>query len=75
VDWRWGETYFARRLNDFDLAANIGGWQWSASTGRDAQPWFRIFNPVTQSQTFDAQGRFIRKYLPELAGVDEKFIH
>ena len=75
VDWRWGETYFARKLIDFDLAANNGGWQWSASTGCDAQPWFRIFNPVTQSQTFDAQGRFIRMYLPELAGVDEKFIH
>ncbi|MBC8007484.1 MAG: deoxyribodipyrimidine photo-lyase [Prolixibacteraceae bacterium] len=75
VDWRWGEAYFARKLNDFDLAANNGGWQWSASTGCDAQPWFRIFNPITQSQNFDAQGRFIRMYLPELAGVDVKFIH
>jgi len=75
VDWRWGEAYFARKLNDFDLAANNGGWQWSASTGCDAQPWFRIFNPTTQSRNFDAQGRFIRMYLPELAGVDTKFIH
>ena len=75
VDWRWGEAYFARKLNDFDLAANNGGWQWSASTGCDAQPWFRIFNPITQSQNFDAEGRFIRMYLPELAGVDLKFIH
>ena len=75
VDWRWGETYFARKLNDFDVAANNGGWQWSASTGCDAQPWFRIFNPITQSQNFDAQGRFIRMYLPELTGVDVKFIH
>ena len=75
VDWRWGEAYFARKLNDFDMAANNGGWQWSASTGCDAQPWFRIFNPITQSQNFDAQGRFIRMYLPELAGVDVKFIH
>ena len=75
VDWRWGEGYFARKLNDFDLAANNGGWQWSASTGCDAQPWFRIFNPVTQSQKFDPQGRFIRMYLPELANLDAKFIH
>ena len=75
VDWRWGEAYFARKLNDFDLAANNGGWQWSASTGCDAQPWFRIFNPITQSQTFDAEGRFIRQHLPELAKVETKFIH
>lgn len=75
VDWRWGEAYFAMKLNDFDLAANNGGWQWSASTGCDAQPWFRIFNPVTQSQKFDPQGRFIRMYLPELANLDAKFIH
>ena len=75
VDWRWGEGYFARKLNDFDLSANNGGWQWSASTGCDAQPWFRIFNPVTQSRNFDAEGRFIRMYLPELAGVETKFIH
>lgn len=75
VDWRWGEAHFARKLNDFDLAANNGGWQWSASTGCDASPWFRIFNPITQSQNFDAQGHFIRLYLPELARVETKFIH
>jgi deoxyribodipyrimidine photo-lyase len=75
VDWRWGERYFAGHLNDFDLAANNGGWQWAASTGCDAQPYFRIFNPVTQSQKFDPQGGFIRKYVPELAGCDEKSIH
>lgn len=75
VDWRWGERYFAERLNDFDLAANNGGWQWSASTGCDAQPWFRIFNPVTQSRTFDPDGRFIRMYVPELADADPKSIH
>ena len=75
VDWRWGEKYFADNLNDFDLAANNGGWQWAASTGCDAQPYFRIFNPVTQSQKFDAEGRFIRRYVPELAGCDNKFIH
>ncbi|NDY93258.1 cryptochrome/photolyase family protein [Ideonella livida] len=75
VDWRRGEAWFARWLNDFDLAANNGGWQWAASTGCDAQPWFRIFNPVTQSQKFDPQGRFIRRYVPELAGLDERSLH
>jgi deoxyribodipyrimidine photo-lyase len=75
VDWRWGERYFAQQLTDFDLAANNGGWQWAASTGCDAQPWFRIFNPVTQSEKFDPGGRFIRLYLPELQRVPDKFIH
>jgi deoxyribodipyrimidine photo-lyase len=75
IDWRWGERYFAQHLNDFDLAANNGGWQWAASTGSDAQPYFRIFNPVTQSERFDPGGRFIRLYLPELVHVPDKFIH
>ncbi len=75
VDWRRGEKYFADHLNDFDLAANNGGWQWAASTGCDAQPYFRIFNPVTQSQKFDADGTFIRKYVPELARCDARYIH
>lgn len=75
VDWRWGERYFAEHLNDFDLAANNGGWQWAASTGCDAQPYFRIFNPVSQSEKFDAEGRFIRQYLPELAEVPTRCIH
>jgi len=75
VDWRRGERYFAARLNDYDLAANNGGWQWAASSGCDAQPWFRIFNPVTQSQRFDAQGVFIRRYVPELARVPDRLIH
>jgi deoxyribodipyrimidine photo-lyase len=75
IDWRWGERYFAEHLNDFDLAANNGGWQWAASTGCDAQPYFRIFNPVTQSEKFDAQGAFIRRYLPELNLVSDRFIH
>lgn len=75
VDWRRGERYFADKLIDYDLAANNGGWQWAASTGCDAQPWFRIFNPVTQSQNFDAQGDFIRKYVPELAACSAKEIH
>jgi deoxyribodipyrimidine photo-lyase len=75
IDWRRGERYFARQLNDYDLAANNGGWQWAASTGCDAQPYFRIFNPVTQSERFDAQGKFIRKYVPELAHAADKHIH
>jgi len=75
LDWRRGEAYFATHLNDFDLAANNGGWQWAASTGCDAQPYFRIFNPVAQSERFDAAGRFIRRYLPQLAGLPDKQIH
>jgi deoxyribodipyrimidine photo-lyase len=75
VDWRWGERYFAEKLIDFDFSANNGGWQWAASTGCDAQPWFRIFNPVTQSERFDAQGKFIRKYVPELSACNDKEIH
>ena len=75
IDWRWGERYFAEKLNDFDLAANNGGWQWAASTGCDAQPYFRIFNPVTQSEKFDPDGKFIRRYLPALAGLSNKAIH
>ena len=75
VDWRWGEGHFAERLIDFELASNNGGWQWAASTGCDAQPWFRIFNPVTQSQRFDAKGTFIRRFVPELARLDAEAIH
>ena len=75
IDWRWGERYFAEKLNDFDLSANNGGWQWVASSGCDAQPYFRIFNPVSQSQRFDPQGKFIRRYLPQLAKLSDKAIH
>ncbi len=75
LDWRRGEAYFAEHLNDYDLAANNGGWQWAASTGCDAQPWFRIFNPVNQSEKFDASGKFIRRYLPQLAALPDKLIH
>jgi len=75
LDWRRGEAYFATHLNDFDLAANNGGWQWAASTGCDAQPYFRIFNPVSQSERFDPQGKFIRRYLPQLAALPDKLIH
>ncbi|MET0382507.1 MAG: deoxyribodipyrimidine photo-lyase [Burkholderiaceae bacterium] len=75
VSWRRGEAYFALRLNDFELASNNGGWQWAASTGCDAQPWFRIFNPVTQSERFDPQGAFIRRHVPELKALQGKAIH
>lgn len=75
IDWRWGERYFAEKLIDFDLSANNGGWQWAASTGCDAQPYFRIFNPTSQSEKFDAAGKFIRKYVPELANCNDKEIH
>jgi len=75
IDWRKGQTYFARRLIDFDLAANNGGWQWASSSGCDAQPYFRIFNPVAQSEKFDPEGQFIRRYLPQLANLSQKEIH
>ncbi len=75
LDWRRGEAYFATHLNDFDLAANNGGWQWAASTGCDAQPYFRIFNPISQSRRFDASGKFIRRYLPQLARLPDDLIH
>lgn len=64
VDWRWGEAHFAKWLLDYDQASNVGGWQWSASTGCDAQPYFRIFNPTTQAQKFDAKGEYVRRYVP-----------
>jgi deoxyribodipyrimidine photo-lyase len=75
INWQWGERYFAEKLNDFDLAANNGGWQWVASSGCDAQPWFRIFNPISQSRKFDPQGRFIRRYLPQLAALPDAALH
>ncbi|HTJ91611.1 MAG TPA: deoxyribodipyrimidine photo-lyase [Pararobbsia sp.] len=75
LDWRRGEAYFEAKLNDFDLSANNGGWQWAASTGCDAQPWFRIFNPITQSEKFDPRGKFIRHYVPEIARLSDKDIH
>jgi deoxyribodipyrimidine photo-lyase len=75
IDWRRGERYFMRHLIDGDLANNNGGWQWSASTGTDAAPYFRIFNPYTQSRRFDPSGAFIRRYVPELADLDDRAIH
>lgn len=75
IDWRFGEKYFQQMLIDYDPASNIGGWQWAASTGTDAVPYFRIFNPTTQSEKFDPDGKFIRKYVIELAHIPDKFIH
>jgi deoxyribodipyrimidine photo-lyase len=75
IDWRRGEAYFADHLIDFDLAANNGGWQWASSSGCDAQPYFRIFNPVSQSEKFDPQGKFIKRYLPQLADLPAASIH
>jgi deoxyribodipyrimidine photo-lyase len=75
LDWRRGERYFALHLNDFELSSNNGNWQWASSSGCDAQPFFRIFNPVTQSERFDPEGRFIRRYLPQLAKLSDTSIH
>ena len=75
VDWRLGEKYFADGLLDFDLAANNGGWQWSSSSGCDAQPYFRIFNPYSQSEKFDKDGEFIKVWVPELLEAKSKEIH
>lgn len=75
IDWRWGEKWFLQHLLDGDLAANNGGWQWSAGTGTDAAPFFRIMNPITQGQKFDPLGMFIRAWLPELETVPIEYIH
>ncbi len=70
IDWRWGEAYFAKKLLDFDLAANNGGWQWAASSGCDAAPYFRVFNPTLQTEKFDPQLKYIKKWIPELGTKD-----
>jgi deoxyribodipyrimidine photo-lyase len=70
IDWRWGEAYFAKKLLDFDLAANNGGWQWAAGTGTDAQPYFRVFNPDSQTEKFDKDLKYIKKWIPEI-GTDK----
>lgn len=75
IDWRWGEKYFAQKLVDYDPAVNNGNWQWAASTGCDAQPYFRIFNPWLQQQKFDKDCIYIKKWLPELAHIEPKDIH
>ncbi|WP_026690967.1 cryptochrome/photolyase family protein [Alteribacter aurantiacus] len=75
IDWRLGERYFQTKLIDYDASSNIGGWQWAASVGTDAVPYFRVFNPTTQGKRFDPNGEFIRKYVPELSDVPDKYIH
>ena len=75
IAWRWGERYFAEQLNDYELASNNGGWQWVSSSGCDAQPFFRIFNPVAQSEKFDPEGKFIKRYVPVLKNLDAKSVH
>ncbi len=75
IDWRWGERDFMHQLVDADRAANNGGWQWSAGTGTDAAPYFRIFNPVTQGKRFDPEGDFVRKWVPELSSLPPRIIH
>ncbi len=75
LDWRLGEEFFAQHLMDYDLASNNGGWQWAASTGTDAAPYFRIFNPILQSKRFDPEGEYIRRYVPELRGLSTADIH
>ncbi len=75
IDWREGERFFMRHLIDGDLAANNGGWQWSSSTGTDSAPYFRIFNPLSQSEKFDSEGLFIKHWLPQLAGLNKKEVH
>jgi len=75
IDWREGERFFMQHLIDGDLAANNGGWQWSSSTGTDSSPYFRIFNPISQSERFDPEGLFIKKWVPELASLNKRDIH
>ena len=75
IDWRRGESYFMRHLVEGDVASNNGGWQWSASTGTDPQPYFRIFNPILQGKRFDPDGDYVRRWVPELSGVGTARIH
>jgi deoxyribodipyrimidine photo-lyase len=75
IDWREGERWFAHALIDYDLAANNGGWQWTAGTGTDSAPYFRIFNPVLQGKKFDPSGNYVRRWVPELVDLPDGFIH
>jgi len=75
IDYREGERFFLRHLTDGDVAVNNGGWQWASSTGTDAQPYFRVFSPVLQGRRFDPEGRFVRRWIPELATVPDRYVH
>ena len=75
VDWKKGEQYFALKLLDYEASSNVGSWQWAASTGADAVPYFRIFNPYLQSAKFDKEAIFIKSVIPELKDVNAKLIH
>ena len=75
LPWQWGARFFMKHLVDGDLASNNHGWQWTAGTGTDAAPYFRIFNPVSQGEKFDPNGEYVRQWIPELAGVETKFVH
>ncbi|MDU7410690.1 MAG: deoxyribodipyrimidine photo-lyase, partial [Staphylococcus epidermidis] len=75
IDWIWGESFFKQKLIDYDAASNVHGWQWSASTGTDAVPYFRMFNPIRQSERFDNNARYIKTYIPRLNQVDAKYLH
>jgi deoxyribodipyrimidine photo-lyase len=75
IDWRWGEQFFMRHLLDADPAANNGGWQWTAGTGTDAAPYFRIFNPILQGKKHDPQGDYVRRWVPALAHVPQRYLH
>jgi deoxyribodipyrimidine photo-lyase len=75
IDWRWGERWFMQHLIDGDPASNNGGWQWTAGTGTDAAPYFRIFNPVLQGEKHDPTGDFTRRWVPELRSVPDKYLH
>lgn len=75
IDWTWGEKFFRKHLIDYDAASNIHGWQWSASTGTDAVPYFRMFNPIRQSERFDPKALYIKTYLPIFNQIDAKYLH
>ena len=75
IDWRWGEKYFATQLQDYNISANNGGWQWASGSGTDSQPYFRIFNPWSQSDKFDPNCEYIKKWVPELSEIENKHIH
>jgi len=75
LHYRHGEAHYLKWLTDGDWAQNNMGWQWAAGCGADAQPWFRVFNPISQGQKFDADGAYVRRWVPELAGLDDKYLH